>query len=31
VFVNHAESEVEKHFNYIRKMDAAQLDNYRKA
>ena len=31
VFVNHAESEVEKHFNYIRKMDAAQLANYRKA
>ena len=31
VFVNHAESEVEKHFSYIRKMDAAQLDNYRKA
>jgi alkylation response protein AidB-like acyl-CoA dehydrogenase len=31
VFVNHAESEVEKHFNYIRKMDASQLDNYRKA
>ena len=31
VFINHAESEVEKHFNYIRKMDAAQLANYRKA
>ena len=31
VFVNHAESEVEKHFNYIRKMDAAQLANYRNA
>ncbi len=31
VFVNHAESEVEKHFNYIRKMDAAQLENYRQA
>ncbi|MCM1311736.1 MAG: acyl-CoA dehydrogenase family protein [Bacteroides sp.] len=31
VFVNYAESEVEKHFNYIRKMDAAQLDNYRQA
>ena len=29
VFVNHAESEVEKHFNYIRRMDVAQLDNYR--
>lgn len=31
VFVNYAESEVEKHFNYIRKMDAAQLANYRQA
>ena len=31
VFINHAESEVEKHFNYIRKMDASQLANYRKA
>ena len=29
VFVNHAESEVEKHFNYIRKMTVEQLDNYR--
>lgn len=29
VFVNYAESEVEKHFNYIRKMDAEQLANYR--
>ncbi|MCD8235895.1 MAG: acyl-CoA dehydrogenase family protein [Prevotellaceae bacterium] len=29
VFVNYAESEVEKHFTYIRKMDVAQLDNYR--
>ncbi len=29
VFVNHAESEVEKHFNYVRRMDVAQLDNYR--
>lgn len=29
VFVNYAESEVEKHFNHIRKMDVAQLDNYR--
>ena len=29
VFMNHAESEVEKHFNYIRRMDVAQLDNYR--
>lgn len=31
VFVNYAESEVEKHFNYIRKMDASQLVNYRQA
>ena len=30
VYVNYAEAEVEKHFNFIRKMDAAQLDNYRK-
>lgn len=29
VYVNYAESEVEKHFNFIRKFDAAQLDNYR--
>ena len=29
VFFNHAESEVEKHFNYIRKMTPEQLDNYR--
>ena len=29
VFVNHAESEVEKHFNYSRKMTVDQLDNYR--
>ena len=29
VFVNHAESEVEKHFNYIRKMTVELLDNYR--
>ncbi len=29
VFVNHAESEVEKHFNYIRKMTVEQLNNYR--
>ena len=29
VFINHAESEVEKHFNYIRKMTPEQLDNYR--
>ncbi|MCM1108863.1 MAG: acyl-CoA dehydrogenase family protein [Clostridium sp.] len=29
VFVNYAESEVEKHFNFIRKFDAGQLDSYR--
>ena len=28
VFINHAESEVEKHFNYIRKMTPELLDNY---
>jgi len=31
VFVNYAESEVEKHCNYINKMDAEQLANYRQA
>lgn len=31
VFVNHAESEVEKHFNYVRRMTAEQLDSYRHA
>ena len=31
VFVNYAESEVEKHYNYINRMDLAQLDNYRQA
>ena len=29
VFVNHAESEVEKHYNYVNRIDAAQLANYR--
>ena len=29
VYVNYAESEVEKHFNFIRKFDAAQLAAYR--
>ena len=29
VYVNYAESEVEKHFNFIRKFTAEQLDNYR--
>lgn len=29
VFVNYAESEIEKHHNYINRIDAAQLDNYR--
>ena len=30
VYVNYAESEVEKHFNCIRKFQAEQLENYRK-
>ena len=30
VYVNYAESEVEKHFNFIRKFQAEELDNYRK-
>ena len=30
VFVNYAESEVEKHFNFIRKFKAEKLDCYRK-
>jgi hypothetical protein len=30
VYVNYAESEVEKHFNFIRKADAESLANYRK-
>ena len=29
VYVNYAESEVEKHFNFIRKFDATQLEAYR--
>ena len=29
VYVNYAESEVEKHFNFIRKMTTDQLQNYR--
>ena len=29
VFLNYAESEVEKHDNYINRMDVAQLDQYR--
>ena len=29
VYVNYAESEIEKHFNFIRKFSAEQLDNYR--
>ena len=28
VYVNYAESEIEKHFNFIRKFTAEQLDNY---
>ena len=31
VYVNYAEAEVEKHFNFIRKMDADQLAHYRQA
>ena len=30
VYVNYAESEIEKHFNFIRKFTADQLENYRK-
>ena len=30
VYVNYAEAEVEKHFNFIRKFQAEQLANYRK-
>ena len=30
VYVNYAESEVEKHFNFIRKFNAEELANYRK-
>ena len=30
VYVNYAEAEVEKHFNFIRKFQAEELDNYRK-
>ena len=30
VYVNYAESEVEKHFNFIRKFSAEELLNYRK-
>ena len=29
VYVNYAESEIEKHFNFIRKFTAEQLDKYR--
>ena len=29
VYVNYAESEIEKHFNFIRKFTAEQIDNYR--
>lgn len=29
VYVNYAEAEVEKHFNFIRKFDASQLEAYR--
>ena len=30
VYVNYAEAEVEKHFNFIRKFQADELVNYRK-
>lgn len=30
IYINYAESEVEKHFNFIRKMDADQLAMYRR-
>ena len=30
VYLNYAEAEVEKHFNFIRKFKAEELDNYRK-
>jgi hypothetical protein len=30
VYVNYAESEVEKHFNFIRKFNAEELASYRK-
>jgi hypothetical protein len=29
VFVNYAESEVEKHFNWLRKFDATQQEAYK--
>ena len=30
VYLNYAEAEVEKHFNFIRKFKVEELDNYRK-
>ena len=30
VYINYAEAEVEKHFNFIRKFNAEELANYRK-
>ena len=30
VYVNYAESEIEKHFNFIRKFKAEELESYRK-
>ena len=30
VYVNYAEAEVEKHFNFIRKFKAEELESYRK-
>ena len=29
-YVRHAEAEIEKHFNFIRKFQPEDLDNYRK-
>ena len=31
VYINYAESEIEKHFNFIRKFEAEELSNYRKS
>ncbi|MDY4871197.1 Acyl-CoA dehydrogenase C-terminal domain-containing protein, partial [Phocaeicola faecicola] len=30
VYVNYAEAEIEKHFNFIRKFQAEELESYRK-
>ena len=31
VYINYAEAEIEKHFNFIRKFEAEELSNYRKS